>query len=118
MENLLQGLPKACIYTDNILVTGENDKDHLQNLNTVLSCLKNAGIYLKQGKCKFIMSEVEYLGHIISAEGLKPSKSEVKPIEEAPVPTNVSELKYFLGLVNYYARFLPNLANSLAPLYQ
>ena len=60
---------------------------------------------------------MEYLGHTISAEGLKPSKSKVKAIEEAPVPRNVSELKSFLGLVNYYAKFLSNLASTLAPLY-
>ena len=58
-----------------------------------------AGIHLKQNKCKFMLPEVEYLGHIISAAGLKPSQSKVEAIEEAPVPTNVSELKSFLGLV-------------------
>ena len=52
-----------------------------------------------------MLPEVQYLGHTISAEGLKPSKSKVKAIEEAPVPRNVSELKSFLGLVNYYAKF-------------
>ena len=51
MENLLQGLLNVCMYIDDILVTGENDLDHLQNLNTVLGCLKNAGIHLKQEKC-------------------------------------------------------------------
>ena len=57
----------ACILND-ILVMGENDLDHLQNLNTVLQCLKNTGIHLKQEKCKFMLPEVEYLGHTISAE--------------------------------------------------
>ena len=59
-----------------------------------------------------------WITYTISAEGLKPSKAKVKAIEEAPAPRNVSELKFFLGLVNYYAKFLPNLASSLAPLYQ
>jgi len=118
MENVLQGLPKVCVYIDDILVTGETELEHLQNFNAVLECLKTAGMHLKQNKCKFMLPEVEYLGHIISAAGLKPSQSKVEAIEEAPVPTNVSELKSFLGLVNYYSKFLPNLASSLAPLYQ
>ena len=65
-----------------------------------------------------MLPEVEYLGYIISADGLKPSQSKVKAMEEAPIPTNVSELKSFLGLVNYYSKFLPNLATSLVPLYR
>ena len=61
---------------------------------------------------------VEYLGHSISVEGLRPSMTEVQAITEAPKPSKVSELKSFLGLVNYYAKFIPNLATTLAALYK
>ena len=65
----------------------------------------------------FNLSEVVHLGHYISAEGLKPFKSKVKAIVDAPVPSKVSVIKSFLGLVNYYGKFLPNLATALGPLY-
>ena len=73
---------------------------------------------LKKEKCSFCLPEVEYLGHSISAEGLRPSVTKVQAITDAPKPSKVSELKSFLGLVNYYAKFIPNLATTLAPLYK
>ena len=61
---------------------------------------------------------MEYLGHRISKQGLQLSESKVKAIAKAPAPTNVGEPHAFLGIANYYSRFLPNLADILAPLYQ
>ena len=68
-------------------------------------------------KCAKCLSEVEYLGHVICSAGLRPSEAKVAAITGAPAPTNETEFKSFLGLVNYYAKFLPNLATVLAPLY-
>ena len=62
-------------------------------------------------------TKVEYLGHIIDREGLHPSTEMVKAIQEAPKPKDVSKLRSFLGITNYYGRFLPNLSSKLAPLY-
>ena len=118
LETLLQGIPNVCVYLDDILVTGKTTKEHLDNLKEVLTRLETAGMRLKQQKCEFLMSEVEYLGHRISPDGLHPTPTKVKAIMEAPAPTNVSELKAFLGLVNYYGKFLSNLATTLAPLYK
>ena len=118
MESILQGLQYVCVYIDDILVTGTSDKDHLKNLSEVLSRLENAGLHLKKDKCSFMLPEVQYLGHKISARGLEPSVEKVKAIREAPTPKNVTQLKSFLGAVNYYCKFLPNLANKLCPLYK
>ena len=63
-----------------------------------------------------MLPEVEYLGHCISADGLKPLESKVRAIVEAPTPKNTTELKSFLGLLNYYRKFLPQLSSTLAPL--
>ena len=117
MENLLQGIPHISIYLDDILITGISEADHLSTLDKVLTRLEAAGLHLKKNKCEFLLSSVEYLGHKITADGLQPTEEKVRAIKEAPPPTNVSQLRSFLGLVNYYSKFLPNLANTLAPLY-
>ena len=118
METVLKGLPMVVAYLDDILVSGKTEQEHLTNLAQVLDRLGSAGMKLKKEKCAFCLPRVEYLGHIISEEGLCPSASKVKAIKEAPKPSSMSELKSFLGLVNYYAKFLPNSATVLAPLYK
>ena len=117
MENLLQGIPGVSSYLDDILITGPTDSEHLKTLDKVLDRIKNAGLRLKQHKCAFLLSAVEYLGHKISAEGIQPTEEKVRAIKEAPPPTNVTQLRSSLGLVNYYGKFLPHLASVLAPLY-
>ena len=117
MEGLLQGIPHVSIYLDDILVTGTSEAEHLATLDKVLSRLEEAGLRLKRNKCAFMLPSVEYLGHKISAEGLQPSEEKVRAIREAPPPSNVSQLRSFLGLVNYYGKFLPHLASTLTPLY-
>ncbi|KAI7802842.1 hypothetical protein IRJ41_020318 [Triplophysa rosa] len=116
MEGLLQGIP-GVVYLDDILVTGGNRENHLKTLENVLMKLKEAGLRLKRGKCVFLADEVEYLGHRVDAQGLHPTGTKVKAIDDAPEPKNVTELKVYLGLLNYYNKFLPNLAMLLAPLH-
>ena len=117
MENLLQGIPCVSIYLDDILITGPTETEHLATLDKVLSKMEAAGLRLKQQKCAFLLPAVEYLGHKISADGIQPTEEKVWAIKEAPSPTNVTKLRSFLGLVNYYGKFLPHLATVLAPLY-
>ena len=102
MENILQGLPQVCIYIDDILITGRTEEEHLHNLGKVLERLNKAGLRLKKSKCEFMLPQVDYLGHTISAEGLKPTKEKVRAILEAPTPSNVSQLKSFLGFIKKY----------------
>ena len=98
-------------------MTGTSDADHLDTLDKVLSRLKDAGLQLKQSKCKFMLYTVDYLGHRISENGLRSMEEKIRAITEAPPPTEVSQLRSFLGLINYNAKFLPYLVNTLAPLY-
>ena len=117
IEGILRRIPHVCVYLDDILVTGKTEAEHLQNIDTVLTRLENAGVRLRREKCAFMLPAVEYLGHTISAEGLQPTQEKVHAIVDAPTPENVSQLYAFLGLVNYYGKFLPQLSSKLAPLY-
>ena len=118
MENILQGLSGVTVYIDDILVTGKSTEEHLHNLETVLQRLEQAGLRLKREKCSFMLPSVEYLGYKISEKGLQPTDEKIIAIKNAPVPKNVSQLKSFLGLINYYSTFLPNLSHAFSPLYR
>ena len=118
MDTLLQGLPKVCVYLDDILVAGVDEADHLNNLTKVLDKLEEAGLMLNESKCVFASSSIEYLGHIIDGQGLHSSPTKVEAVERVPAPSNITELKSFLGLINYYHKFPPQFSTTLAPLYQ
>ena len=116
MDTILQGLPGVMCYIDDILVTGANDAEYLKNLEAVLKRLQQYGLRLKKSKCKFLRPRVEYLGHLIDSQGLRATKSKVEAIENAPPPRNVQQLWSFLRLLNYYRKFIPNLASIIHPL--
>ena len=116
MDSILQGIPHVICYIDDILVTGSDDEDHLSNLSQVLQRLHQHGVRMKKAKCEFLKSSVEYLGHCIDTEGLHTTNSKLKAVADAPVPRNVQELRSFLGLLNYYGKFIPNLSSILHPL--
>ena len=116
MDQLLSGIPKTQCIIDDIIVTGETDDEHLRNLEMVLQRLLDAGLHAHPAKTRFFDAKTEYCGHAVSAVGLHQLPAKVDAIRDAPQPTNVSQLRSFLGLVNYYARFLPNLSTTLHPL--
>ena len=118
MENLLKGIPGVTVYLDDVLVTGGNEEKHLSALEEVLRRMSEAGLRLRRDKCMFMAPSVVYLGHRIDKYGLHPVAEKVQALQEVPTPTNVSELKSYLGLLSYYSRFLPNLSTLLAPLYK
>ena len=117
MESILHGIKQASLYLDDILITRRSDEEHLQRLVKILICLKAAGLRLRQSKCTFMQPSVEYLGHRISSDGLHPTPNKIRVISEAPAPTNVPQLRTFLGMVSYYAKVFPCLSSVLAPLY-
>ena len=118
MEQILQGIPGICALLDDVRVTGENDDEHLSRLLLIFERLQKFGLRVNVKKCVFFADELEFCGHVIDRNGLHTSKSKIQAIMEAPVPENVSQLRAFLGTVNYYCRFLANLASILNPLYE
>ena len=100
-----------------MLVTGKTDSEHFHNLEEVLQRLQRHGVGLRKENSQFLQESVEYLGHRIDKTRVHTSSQKVKAVVNAPSPHNLRELRSFLGLLNYYARFLPNLASTLHPLH-
>ena len=118
MESLLGDIPSVVVYLDDILVTGVSDTEHIQSLEKVLDRLESSGLRLKKEKCIFTAPSVTYLGHKINKAGIYPTEDKIRAVQQAPAPKNVSGLKAYLGLLNYYGKFMPNLATTLNPLYR
>ena len=106
-------------YIDDILVFSTTLEDHLNHLCSVLECLKevNLKLKLKPAKCRFARKEVEYLGHVLTPDGLKPNPALVRAVQEFPVPMCLKELWRFLGLASYYRQFIPKFASIAQPLH-
>ena len=111
LECVLASIPYVCIFLDDILVTGKTQSEHVANLRLVLKRLHEAGLKLNNEKCQFFNASVVYLGHNIDRDDLHPTDEKVRAIQDAPHPTNVKELRAWLGLLNY-GRFLCNLSTT------
>lgn len=107
MENVLMGLKDAKNFFDDIIVTGEDRKKHLANLKAVLERIKEQGLKLNKEKCKFFQFKVEYLGHVVDRGGIKKDPKKVEAILNIGKPTNVAQVQSFVGMVMYYAKFMP-----------
>ena len=116
MDIVLQGIPRVHCYIDDVLISGATEEEHLHNLELVLSRLAENGITLKQEKCSFLRDSIEFLGHKIDSNGLHTSSKKVEAVVRAPRPTNQQQLRSFLGLLQYYCKFLPNLSTLISPL--
>ena len=118
MDHLLSGLPGVLCYQDDIFVTGADRASHMHNLAAVLAKLQAAGLRGSRNKCEFVKPSIVYLGHQIDKNGIHPTDDKVASIKNAPRPTDASGLRSFIGMVQYYHKFLPNLAHVLHPLYE
>lgn len=105
-------------YLDDILVTGHDWDSHLANLTEVVRRLSKAKLSLKLEKCRFFQKEVDFLGHVVSQEGIKAQPQKIKAIRDFPRPKTLRELQSFLGLANYYRKFLENFSKMARPLYE
>lgn len=101
---------------DDILVHGRTRQEHDDRVHKVLQACRKANLKLNRNKCEFAKSSVLYMGDIISASGLKPDPQKITAINNITTPTNKHDIQRFLGMINYLARFVPNLPNLTAPL--
>ena len=113
MDKVSQDLAGVLCYIDDILVSGENVAGHNLLLEEVFTRLEKQGFPLKQEICQFLLPKVQYLGHKISSDGIRPLLTKIDAITKALIPQNVQQSCSFLGLVNYYGKFIPNLSTIL-----
>ncbi len=116
MDRVFAGLPFAYCYLDDLRIASPDFTSHQQHLRAVFERLRLFGLVIILEKCVFAVDSFQFLGHVASAQGAKPIASYVEAVDKRPPPTTVKELQIFLGLVNFYRRFLPGVAVILRPL--
>ena len=119
MDLVIQGMKWTCAiaYIDDIIIFSDTLAAHIQDLRQLFTALRAANLRLSPKKCVLGVAEVHYLGHIVSRAGIRPNDAKIKAIRDYPQPKNVGELRRFLGLAQYYHRFIRNFSHVAAPLF-
>lgn len=117
MTQKLQNVPNTIVFIDNIYIKGKTLQETYNTLCTVLTKLHESEFKLKMEKCKLFTKHIEVFGYRVDKNGISIIKSNIEPLLNAKSPTNLTMLKSFLGKINYYNRFLKDMATEIAPLY-
>lgn len=118
MDNVLQGCKGTVCRVDDILVTGKTEEEHLDNLEEVIRRLEKAQFRCNLMKSKFLKDEVQYLGYLITKQGIRPSTDKFETLLKAKYPESLPALVSFLSACQYYGRFIKNLSTIVEPLNQ
>lgn len=120
MNSVMMGLQgdKLFIYLDDVVIFGSSLEEHNARLAEAFERLRLHNLKLQIDKCEFLRKEVTYLGHVLSADGLKPDPTKVTAVKEYPQPQTTKQLKSFLGLIGYYRRFINNFSRIARPLHE
>src|SRR4030095_1065017 len=118
INDIFRDLLDICVivYLADILIYFKNKDEHEHHLRQVLQRLKDHQLYAKLSKCTFFANSIEYLGHIVDGEGLRPNPQLIQALMDFPRPTNLKELQSFLGLATYYRKFIANFSRIALPL--
>ena len=116
VHEVLKGITFAFGYLDDILIFSPDNKTHLKHLEIVFQRLREADLKLKASKCNFFKRHIQYLGHLVSGEGIEPLPEKLEAVRKMPPPTTPKEVRQFLGLVGYYRKFVPKFADIARPL--
>lgn len=112
MHEVLAGLDFVFSYLDDIFVASENEAEHQQHLRILFERLRMYGLCINTEKCQFGKTEIKFLGHMVTPNGIKPTPEKVEAIRQFPQPTVAKQLKRFLAMLNFYRRFLPKAVES------
>ena len=116
IDEALHGLDFCFGYIDDILIASRTPEEHLQHLRAVLERLEQHGIIINVAKSVFGASSLKFLGHLVDSSGIRPLEKKVQAIRDFPLPTSHRKLREFLGLINFYCRFVPHCASIVHPL--
>jgi hypothetical protein len=118
MNNVLMGLigTRCFVYLDDVIIFGETLQEHHIRLREVLDKLRQYNLKIEPDKCEFLKTELNYLGHVVTGEGVKPDPHKVQAIKEFPIPKTKTDVKSFLGLAGYYRKFIPQFSKIAKPL--
>ena len=116
VQEVLRGLPFAFGYLDDILIFSSGIEAHLEHLRKVFLRLREAKLKLKASKCSFFKKHIQYLGHLVSGDGIEPLPEKLEAVENMPPPKTPKEVRQFLGLIGYYRKFVPKFADIARPL--
>lgn len=105
------------VYLDDVLIYSDNWKDHVVHIRKVFEVLREAKLYLKMSKCEFVRKSLIYLGHIIGEGQLRIDPTKIEAMLKWPTPTNVTEIRSFLGAVQYLRKFIANFSYMASPLH-
>ena len=117
MDTVCQGLDCVFVYIDDILVASKNAAEHKVHLRQLFQCLRDNGLVINVAKCQFGRPVIDFLGHRITQHGATPLPDKVEAIRKFERPDTVKGLQEFVGMINFYHRFVPNAASILQPLY-
>jgi hypothetical protein len=117
MDDILRELDFCFAYVDDILVFSRPLEDHEQHLRAIFGRLQMYGILINPAKCVFRASEVTFLGYRVSSKGSRPLEERVAHLQDCPLPMTANQLRRFLGMLNFYRRFLSQAAATQAPLH-
>ena len=116
VSKVIEGIPFAFGYLDDILVFSANIKEHLEHIRILFQRFREVDLKLSKRKCSFLKAHVQYLGHYISGSGLEPVPEKLESLKRMPPPTDVTGVRKFLGFVGYYRKFIPWYSDIARPL--
>lgn len=118
MDTACAGLDFVFVYLDDILIFSRSKQEHITHLRQLFQRLQDYGLVISLPKCEFGVSCIDFLGHQVNQEGVRPLDGKVEAIKSFPKPTTAKALQQYLGMVNFYHRFIPSAALTLQPLYR
>lgn len=118
IDEITRDLGFVCAFVDDLLIASNNEIEHLEHLKILFSKLRDYGLCINVEKCQFGKTNIEFLGFLLSPDGIEPLSDRIKYIQEFPQPTTLTQLRRYLGLFNFYRRCIPKAADIVVPLIE